>query len=511
MKNKPLPNDVATLQALLRQQQEQNDFFKNAFEEQKKQNEQLQQKLDNLLRILYGQSSEKRPKKKADSSKKSDDDSDPHPPGNVENKEIKKKPKRQPLPEHLPRIREEYDIAEEDKTCSSCSKELKKIGIEVQELLDCAPVQFFVRQRVHFKYACSCGKCGVKMQPFPARVIQRGLATPGLLAKILMNKYQDALPLYRQQQRFERFGVTLSRVSLCDWVRQCANAFAPIVEKMKVDALLPAMKIHTDDTPVSVLTVDKGKTKVGRLWIYLNDGSDGPACTVYDYTSNRSQQGPINFLGHYRGFLQADAYNGYDKLYENGDIIEVGCWAHTRRKFFEIDKKTQSLGLANTALDFIGKLYEIERACKNMTYPQRYHFRKYYAKPILKCYRRWLLQQKNKVLPKTPIAQAIQYNLNHWRALNNYLADGRLSIDNNVAERSIRPIAIGRKNYLFFGSDEGGKWAAIIYSLIETCKQHAINPYDYFKDVLTRLPTQLNSRLHELLPYNWKVISAAAL
>ena len=516
MKNKLLSNDVATLQALLAQQQEQNDFFKNTLKEQQDQNknllnqiEHLQHKLDNLLRILYGQSSEKNSKKKSESSEKSDDDGEPHPPGG-KNKSESIKPKRKPLSDHLPRVREEYDIAEEDKTCIACGKALKKISEEIQELLDCAPVQFFVRQRIHFKYACSCGKCSPKMLPFPARVIEKGMATSGLLAKVLMNKYQDALPLYRQQMRFERFGVQLSRTTLCDWVRQCANAFEPIYDKMKLTAL-QAMKIHTDDTPVSVLTVGKGKTKVGRLWIYLTDGSDGPACTVYDYTPNRSQKGPVDFLGNYHGFLQADAYAGYDKLYETGHITEVGCWAHTRRKFFEITQKTQALGLADIAIDFIGKLYGIEHMCEHMNYRQRHYFRKQYAKPILKRYRRWLLKQQHHVLPKTPIAQAIQYNLNHWRALNNYLADGRLSIDNNIAERSIRPIAIGRKNYLFFGSDDGGKWAAIIYSLIETCKQHSINPYEYFKDVLTRLPTQLNSKLHELLPYNWKVISGTVL
>lgn len=510
MKNKPLPNDVVTLQALLKQQQEQIEFLKVAFEEQRKQNEQLQQKLDHLLHLLYGQSSEKRPKKKSDSSEKSDDDNDPHPPAD-KNKREPKKPKRKPLPDHLPRIREEYDIAEEDKTCNACGKELKKISEEIQELLDCAPLKFFVRQRVHFKYACSCGKCAPKIMPFPARVIEKGMATSGLLAEILVNKYEDHLPLYRQSKRFARFGTVISRATLCDWVRLCANALEPIVEKMKYDALLRAIKLHVDDTPVSVLAPDKGKTKLGRLWIYQTDGSDGPACTVYDYMPNRGQKGPIDFLGNYSGFLQADAYAGYDVLYKSGRITEVGCWSHARRKFFEIDKKTKYAGLANTAMDFIGKLYEIERMCKDMEYQKRYYLRKQSAKPILKKYRRWLLKQQHHVLPKTPIAQAIQYNLNHWRALNNYLADGRLSIDNNSAERSIRPIAVGRKNYLFFGSDEGGKWAAIIYSLIETCKQHAINPYDYLKDVLTRLPTQLNSKLHELLPYNWKVITASAL
>lgn len=320
MKNKPLSNDVATLQALLKQQQEQNKFFKTALDEQKEQNksllnqiEQLQCKFDNLLHMLYGQSSEKRSKKKPEANKETDDDSDPHPPAG-ENKPTKQKPKRKPLPDNLPRVREEYDIAEEDKVCIACGKPLKKISEEVQELLDCAPVQFFVRQRVHFKYACSCGKCGQKMLPFPARVIEKGMATPSLLAKIIMNKYQDALPLYHQQKRFERFGVIISRMTLCDWIRHCAHAFEPIIEKMKLDVLLRAMKIHTDDTPVFVLTIDKGKTKTGRLWVY-----------------------------------------------------------------------------------------------------------------------------------------------------------------------------------------------------IETCKQHAINPYDYFKDVLTRLPTQLNSKLHELLPYNWKVIPAEVL
>jgi hypothetical protein len=227
---------------------------------------------------------------------------------------------------------------------------------------------------------------------------------------------------------------------------------------------------------------------------------------VYDYTSSRSQTAPQKFLGGYQGYLQADAYPGYDALYKSGDVIEVGCWAHTRRKFIEIIKAAKKPGLADVAVEYIGKLYEVEQKAKYLTPLQRKYYRRIYSKPILKRFYRWLVKQQKTALPKAPIGQAIAYTLNHWRALNNYRRDGILNIDNNTAERAIKPLVIGRKNWMFAGSHEGAKNAAVLYSLIETCKLNAINPFTYLKDVLTRLPTTLNKDLNQLLPYNWKPI-----
>lgn len=336
----------------------------------------------------------------------------------------------------------------------------------------------------------------------PAQPIDKGLAGSGLLAEILVNKYQDALPLYRQQQRWQRLGYELTRSTLWDWVGHCAARLKPIVEAMATAYLLRAPKIHTDDTPVPVLA--KGKTHKGRLWVYVSGSSTSPPCAIYPYSATRQQAIPFNFLKEYQGFLQADAYAGYDKCYEDGRIIEVACWAHARRKFIDVVQSIKAPTLADRLLDYIGRLYAIEKQAKVFTDEQRYYFRRYYAKPILKKIYEWLKCHQPIGLPKSPLGQAIQYCLNHWQALKNYLRKGYLAIDNNAAERAIKPIVIGRKNYLFAGSHQGAENAAVIYSLIETCKLLGINTFDYLKDVLERLPTTLMKNISDLFPQNWK-------
>jgi len=283
---------------------------------------------------------------------------------------------------------------------------------------------------------------------------------------------------------------------------ECAKLLKPIVTLMRTDALLMSRKIHVDDTTFEIQA--KGKTHTGRLWVYYGGAGPASECIVYDYTKTRSQKGPQLFLGNYQGYLQADAYSGYDILYLNGNIIEVACMAHARRKFFDITAAVEGDTLAHEALDFIGKLYDVEHRAELLSDAQRKAYRKRYAKPILKRFKRWLRRHEKITLPKSPIGKAIAYSLNHWKALSRYLRDGFLHIDNNAAERAIRPLAIGRKNYLFAGTHEAAENAAIMYSLIETCKLHDINTFDYLKDVITRMPAQLMSKLHELLPYNWK-------
>jgi hypothetical protein len=335
----------------------------------------------------------------------------------------------------------------------------------------------------------------------PTQPINKGIPGPGLLADVLISKYQDAMPLYRQMLRFARHQIDISDSTLCDWIGECAFLLEPIVNEIKKDLLL-SLKIHSDDTPIPVMS--KGKTRQGRLWVYLADGCNTAPCIVYDYTPTRSQQGPLNFLKNYKGFLQADAYSGYDVLFPNGSIIEVACWAHARRKFFEVVEAAQGESQADEMLQMIGKLYLIEKAAKFMTPVQRYYYRKHHSKPILRQIRRWLNRMNKTVMPNTPIAKAIAYNLNHWIAFTRFLKDGHLDLDNNKAERAVRPLKIGAKNWLFFGNNEGGRRAAIIYSIIETCKQNSVNTFDYLKDVLTKIPIVSQTNIKQLLPYNWR-------
>ena len=339
----------------------------------------------------------------------------------------------------------------------------------------------------------------------PNQPIDKGFADPGLLADVLVKKYDDHLPLYRQSEILARHGIDISRQTLCGWVMQCADILEPLVEAMKPD-LLSSPKIHTDDTVIPVLEEGRDSTKEGRLWGYL---SLGPPIVVYDYSPNRQQKWAEEFLKNYKGYLQADAYTGYDKLYADGNIIEVACMAHARRKFFEIVQTNtkngcSKEGIAVTALSYIGKLYRIESRIKQLNPLAKKAIRKSEANFILKDYKKWLLRQSKRVLPKSPLGKAITYTLNNWIALTRYLGNGILDIDNNAAERLMRPLTVGRSNYTFAGNDRGGKAAAIIYSLIETCKLNKINPYEYLRDILTRLPNTLNRDIRLLLPYLWQ-------
>lgn len=375
------------------------------------------------------------------------------------------------------------------------------IGKVVTKQLDYVPASLKVIEHRRYKYACAQG-CAVKIAPLPAQPIEKGMAGAGLLADVLVSKYQDALPLYRQVLRFKRYDIELAHSTIGDWVASCAQLLEPLVYRMQ-QMVLSKRKIHTDDTPVRVLTKG-GQSKTGRLWVYLSDGQEGQACTVYDYTNNRSQKAPQKFLSDYQGYLQADAYPGYGKLYATGKIIEVGCLSHARRKFYLISQAAGGESTADDVLALIGKIYEVERSARGLSAIERYYYRRKYLKKHYRSLHRFLKRKQAVNLDNTPLAKAFNYALNHWRALQNVLADGLLEVDNNRAERAIKPVVIGRKNYLFAGSDNGGRHAAIIYSVIESAKQNNLNTFDYLRDVLTRLPSQLNSKIDELLPYNWK-------
>jgi transposase len=460
---------------------------------------QLQHRLDKLLHLLYGTKTEKQ--KKPSKENKTDEQGQVVP--SVQTKKQSRVPAkngRRPLPPELPRVQQEYDLPLEQQQCA-CGCKMHRLGKVITEQLDFKPAELFVKKHIRFKYACR-GCDTIVTAEFPPQPIEKGLPGAGLLAEIIINKYQDALPLYRQEQRFKRHGLDLPRSTLCDWVMQSAFLMQPLVDLMRQDALLVGPRIFTDDTPVPVLA--KGKTHTGRLWTYVGGGKEEPTCVIYEYTPTRSQTAAENFLKGYRGYLQADAFPGYNVLYKDGNIIEVGCWAHARRKFFEITILVKEPGEADVALEFIGKLYEVERKIQPLPSRQKKYYRRKYSKPILQEFYKYLKKQEKRLLPKTPIGKAVAYCLNHWQALNNYLKDGILKIDNNTAERAIKPLVIGRKNWLFAGSHEGAEKAAILFSIIETCKMNEINPYYYIKDVLTKLPSTLMKDLHKLLPYHWK-------
>jgi transposase len=341
----------------------------------------------------------------------------------------------------LPRKRMEHPVAPDQRVCSECGTEKVKIGEDVTEEIDYEPASIHVIEHVKPKFACKKCEDGVTTAETPPRPIEKGIPGPGLLAHVAVSKYQDHLPLYRQERIFERQGLRIARSTLCDWVAATAGIMEPLYKAM-VEDVLASRILHTDDTPVSVLDRSLDRTRTARLWVYVGD-KEHPF-TVFDYTTSRRRDGPQSFLDGFRGYLQADAYAGYDGIYAGGDVIEVACWAHARRKFF--DAKNTDAARGHAALAWIARLYKIEHEAKD---------RQEKSKPLLASFRKWLEAERPKVLPKSPMGMAISYALSNWEALKRYVEDGDLDPDNNEAERAIRPVAIGRKNWLFCGSDRG--------------------------------------------------------
>jgi len=406
---------------------------------------------------------------------------------------------RRALPEDLPRERIAYPLPEQERICPDCGQVRDKMGEEVTEQLDYVPASFVVRQHVRIKYACKQCQANVVTSRMPAQPIEKGIPGPGLLAHVLVSKYADHLPLHRQESIFRRHGIDLSRSTLCDWVGGCADLLEPLVKAMKAELVLSHV-IQTDDTPVPVLDATRVGTREGRLWVYVGD-ADHPY-TLFDYTPTRKRDGPAAYLAPYQGYLQADAYAGYDGIYAGGEVTEVGCWAHARRKSF--DARTSDSRRAHVALAYIQQLYKVEDKARGLDADARHAMRQEQSRPILVEFGQWLEAEQMTVLPKSPMGEAIGYARRQWAALNRYLDDGRLEIDNNAAERALRAIAIGRKNWLFAGSDEGGRRAAIIYSLIGTCKRHGVEPFAYLRDVLERVSTHPQSGIAALLPHHWQ-------
>ena len=373
--------------------------------------------------------------------------------------EEQSKPARRPLPEHLPR--ETRTIAPKQEACPDCGGALKHLGEDVSEILEYVPATFKVIRQVRTKLSCSC--CDrIVQEPAPSRPIDRGLAGPGLLAHVLVSKFADHLPLYRQSEIYERSGIELERSTLAGWVGGASSVLAPLVETVKRHVLDTA-KLHGDDTPVPVLAPGNGSTKTARLWTYVRDdrpaGDTAAPAVWFAYSADRKGDHPQQHLKHFRGILQADGYAGFNRLYEEGVIQPAGCMAHVRRKFYDLYEAHKS-PVAEEALQRIGDLYKIEKTIRGKPPDERREVRQQHARPLLDSMHEWLETTLTKIMQKSDVASAIRYALGHWPALVRFCDDGRIEIDNNAAERALRAIALGRKNYLFVGSNEGGNRAA---------------------------------------------------
>ena len=409
------------------------------------------------------------------------------------------KPARGPLPAHLPR---EELIHQPACGCPQCGGELVKLGEDVSERLEYVPARFKVLRHIRPKLACT--RCDQIVQsPAPSNPITRGLAGPGLLAHVLVSKYADHLPLYRQSEIYAREGIELERSTLADWVGAASALLSPLVETL-AHHVMSATKLHADDTPVPVLCPGRGTTKTGRLWTYVRDdraaASLEPPAVVFYYSPDRKGERPRQHLASFRGTLQADGYAGFDRLYGER-IQEAACWAHVRRKFYDLHLATNS-PLAREALEKIGELYGLEEQIRGQPAEVRQRERQARAGPLLAALERWMHASLAQVSKKSDLAGAIRYALSRWRALTRYRDDGTIEIDNNAAERSLRAIALGRKNYLFAGSDAGGERAAVIYSLIGNAKLNSIDPEAYLREVLARIADHPINQLEALLPWN---------
>jgi transposase len=417
---------------------------------------------------------------------------------------VREKSVRRPLPGHLPRENVLHEpLASEACTCPACGGTMRLLGEDVAELLEYIPDRFKVIRHIRPKLACSrCEK--IVQAPAPSRPIARGIAGPGMLAHVLVSKYADHLPLYRQSQIYARSGLELDRSTLSDWVGGAHALLEPLVEALGRH-VLSGTHLHADDTPYPVLAPGTGKTKMARIWTYVRDerpwASTTPAAVLFRYTPDRKGQHPRVHLAGFTGALHADGYAGFDRLFESGRIREIACWAHARRKFFDLYEATQS-PIAKEALDRIGALYAIESEIRGKPPDGRRDARQARAGPLLADLHAWLLATVRPLSRKSELAGAIRYALSRWEALCRYRDDGRAELDNNAAERALRTIALGRKNHLFAGADTGGERAAGIYSLIGTAKLNDIDPEAYLRRVLERVAEHPINRIDELLPWN---------
>ena len=411
---------------------------------------------------------------------------------------IKRQAKRVALPSQLERIEHHYEI--EPAVCSA-GHPLKRIGQEVSEQLDCVPAQFFVHRHIRGKYACACCNT-VQSAALPAQIIDKGIPAPGLLAQVIVAKYDDHLPLYRQEEIYRRSGAFIARSSMASWVGQCGVQLEPLAQALREHLTAQAV-LHADETPIKLLSPGSGKTDTAYAWVMRSsDLETTERGVVYEFCNSRQGQHAATLLAGFQGNLVCDDYSGYKGLFKQELIQEAGCWAHARRKFFEAHKLNQS-EMAKEALHRIQQLYEVERQGAALLQQERHQLRQDSSAPLLKEFKAWLLSQRQQLMNADVTAKAMDYTLRRWTALTIHLTDARIPIDNNAVENAIRPLALGRKNWLFVGSQQAGERAAVLMTLIESAKLNGHDAWAYLKDVLTKLPTWPNSRLHELLPYRW--------
>jgi transposase len=471
--------------------------------------ESMQRQMKELLNRIYGRRSEKLDPNQlllesvllgADEQRQSQDVADEPVAGQQVRSHTRRQGGRRGLPEGLERVLHRLDV--EDKSCDACGKELACIGEDSTERLDYRPASLLVNQYVRPKYACGdngCDGCGVKQHEPAAGPIDRCLADSGLLAHIIEEKYEHHNPLYRQQIRYDRGVLELNRTTMAEWMGRCAEVLKPLYEVMVEEALSYDIVLN-DDTPVEMLEPGLGKTRTARLWCTV--GGEDQRYTLYNFTLGRGRDGPSGFFETYKGYFVSDAYGGYEELLQREGIRSVGCWTHARRYF----KKAQDSApqAASEMLVLIAQLYRIEHQAKVLDAAERLRIRHEQSLRQLEKIREWLLNNRQKHLPQSPMGQAIAYTLKIWDRLCVYTEDGRLPIDNNVTENAIRPIALGRKNWLFVGSENGGHTAAMLMSFCTTCRKLKIDTWEYLRDVLQRINDHPMSRIRELLPDQWQ-------
>jgi len=512
--SRQLPKNATALRALLLTREEEHaaelEAARNGLKDKALEVEQLKTRLAKLLRQRFGSSSEKLRSSidqlqlilgdlEEDEAEAAPSGPEPDAPETDIRVRPRRKPKRKPLPENLPR-----DIVEHPTACAcpKCGGALRCLSEDATEVLEYVPGSFRVTRHVRPKMSCRCCE-SITQAPVPSLPINRGLAGPGLLAHVLVGKFCDHLPLYRQAEIFARNGIDLDRSTLADWVGQSARLLRPLIEAVGVH-VMSAGRVHADDTTVPVLSPGNGKAKTGRLWCYARDdqpfGGKTPRAVLYCYSPDRKGEHPKKHLAGFKGILQADGYAGYAGLYQQG-VTEAACMAHVRRKFFDIHAETKS-PQSHEALRRIAELYAIEASIRGETAEIRLKVRTDRSAPLFAAFRTWLDAMLSRVSGKSEMAKAIRYALARWDALTLVLRDGRVCIDNNAAERSMRPMTLGRKNWLFAGSNTGGERAAAIYTLTETAKLNGLDPEDYLTKVLTVIADHPVKRVHELLPWN---------
>lgn len=410
---------------------------------------------------------------------------------------------RQALPAGLPRVERHYDLG---ATHCACGQAFKRIGEEVSEQLDCVPAQFFVLRHIRGKYACACCQT-IQAAPMPAQMIDKGIPAAGLLAQVAIAKVDDHLPLYRQTEIYARSGVHIPRSSMAQWLGICGVRLEPLAVALK-EFILGHDVLHADETPVALLAPGRGKTKKAYVWVYRTTNFVTQRAVLYDFTLSRAGDNPRRVLGEFNGTLVTDDFSGYHALHRQG-ITAAFCMAHARRKLFEVFELNGS-EIAGQAVALIAKLYEIEREVKDLGNEDRLLARQQRSKPVADALHTWLTTQRLLLVKADATARAIDYSLSNWPALTTFLDDGAVPIDNNAAENAIRPLAVGRKNWLFVGSQLAGERAAVLMSLIESAKLNGHDPWAYLKDVFERLPTLKNRDLAQLLPHNWRPASGIA-